>query len=108
MWVVFGLSGVLGLYLAYVAGWVVILIGLAAILSAIAYTGAHFRLDIMGWETCSFSSSSVLPLCRDIFRAGRLGQRGGLVDVIAHRLVDRGYSRGQQFAQYRRRPPRGG
>lgn len=48
MWVVFGLSGLLGLYLAFVAGWVVILIGLAAILSAIAYTGGPFPLGYYG------------------------------------------------------------
>ena len=48
MWVVFGLSSVLGLYLAVVAGWVVILIGLAAILSAIAYTGGPFPLGYYG------------------------------------------------------------
>jgi 1,4-dihydroxy-2-naphthoate octaprenyltransferase len=38
----------LGLYLAFVAGWVVILIGLAAILSAIAYTGGPFPLGYYG------------------------------------------------------------
>jgi len=48
MWVVFGLSALLGLYLAIVAGWVVILIGLAAILSAIAYTGGPFPLGYNG------------------------------------------------------------
>ena len=48
MWVVFGLSALLGLYLAFVAGWVVILIGLAAIFSAIAYTGGPFPLGYYG------------------------------------------------------------
>jgi 1,4-dihydroxy-2-naphthoate octaprenyltransferase len=48
MWVVFGLSALLGLYLAFVAGWVVILIGLAAILSAITYTGGPFPLGYYG------------------------------------------------------------
>ncbi len=48
MLVVFGLAGLLGLYLASVAGWVVILIGLAAILSAIAYTGGPFPLGYYG------------------------------------------------------------
>ena len=48
MWVVFGLSALLGLYLALVAGWAVILIGLAAILSAIAYTGGPFPLGYYG------------------------------------------------------------
>jgi len=48
MWVVFGLSALLGLYLFIVAGWVVILIGLAAIISAIAYTGGPFPLGYYG------------------------------------------------------------
>jgi 1,4-dihydroxy-2-naphthoate octaprenyltransferase len=48
MWVVFVLSALLGLYLAFVAGWVVVLIGLAAILSAIAYTGGPFPLGYYG------------------------------------------------------------
>jgi len=48
MWVVFGISAGMGLYLAFVAGWIVILIGLAAILSAIAYTGGPFPLGYYG------------------------------------------------------------
>lgn len=48
MWVVFGLAALLGLYLAWQAGWLVILIGLAAILSAIAYTGGPFPLGYYG------------------------------------------------------------
>jgi len=48
MWVVFGLSALLGLYLFFMAGWVVILIGLAAILSAITYTGGPFPLGYYG------------------------------------------------------------
>jgi len=48
MWVVFGLSGFVGIYLFFVAGWEVILIGLAAILSAIAYTGGPYPLGYYG------------------------------------------------------------
>jgi 1,4-dihydroxy-2-naphthoate octaprenyltransferase len=48
MWVVFALSALLGLYLAFVAGWVVILIGLTAIVSAVAYTGGPFPLGYYG------------------------------------------------------------
>jgi 1,4-dihydroxy-2-naphthoate octaprenyltransferase len=42
MIVVFTLSIVLGSYLAWVAGWLVIIIGLSAILAALAYTGGPF------------------------------------------------------------------
>jgi 1,4-dihydroxy-2-naphthoate octaprenyltransferase len=48
MGAVFGLAALLGIYLAFAAGWVVILIGLAAILSAIAYTGGPFPLGYYG------------------------------------------------------------
>lgn len=48
MWVVFGLSVLLGFYLFFVAGWVVLLIGIAAIISAIAYTGGPFPLGYYG------------------------------------------------------------
>ncbi|MFZ5856537.1 MAG: 1,4-dihydroxy-2-naphthoate polyprenyltransferase [Chloroflexota bacterium] len=48
MWVIFGLAAMFGLYLAFVRGWVVIWIGLAAILSAIAYTGGPFPLGYYG------------------------------------------------------------
>ncbi len=48
MWSVFGLAALLGLYLAWRAGWTVILVGLAAILSAIAYTGGPFPLGYYG------------------------------------------------------------
>lgn len=48
MWVIFGLAALCGLYLAILRGWVVIVIGLAAILSAIAYTGGPFPLGYYG------------------------------------------------------------
>ncbi|HEX5940878.1 MAG TPA: 1,4-dihydroxy-2-naphthoate polyprenyltransferase [Anaerolineales bacterium] len=48
MAVVFGLATLLGLYLAWLGGWPIILIGLAAILSAIAYTGGPFPLGYHG------------------------------------------------------------
>lgn len=48
MWVVFGLAALLGVYLAVVAGWAVILIGVASILAAIAYTGGPFPFGYYG------------------------------------------------------------
>ena len=48
MVVVFGAAALLGLYLAFVAGWPVIWIGLAAILAAVAYTGGPFPLGYHG------------------------------------------------------------
>jgi 1,4-dihydroxy-2-naphthoate octaprenyltransferase len=48
MWIVFGLATLVGIYLTLVAGWPVILIGIAAILAAIAYTGGPFPLGYYG------------------------------------------------------------
>lgn len=48
MGVVFGLAALFGLYLAWLGGWLVIIIGLAAMLSAIAYTGGPFPLGYYG------------------------------------------------------------
>jgi 1,4-dihydroxy-2-naphthoate polyprenyltransferase len=48
MGVVFGIAAVLGLYLAWLGGWPIILIGIAAIISAIAYTGGPFPLGYYG------------------------------------------------------------
>ncbi|MBN2146825.1 MAG: 1,4-dihydroxy-2-naphthoate polyprenyltransferase [Anaerolineales bacterium] len=48
MWLVFGLSALLGLYLAWQAGWVVLILGLVAIISAIAYTGGPYPLGYHG------------------------------------------------------------
>ncbi len=48
MWVIFGLSALFGLYLAILHGWLVIVLGAAAIISAIAYTGGPFPLGYYG------------------------------------------------------------
>jgi 1,4-dihydroxy-2-naphthoate octaprenyltransferase len=48
MVVVFALSILLGLYLAWLGGWVIILLGIAAIISAIAYTGGPFPIGYYG------------------------------------------------------------
>lgn len=48
MFLVFGLAALLGLYLAWLGGWPIIAVGLAAIVSAIAYTGGPFPLGYYG------------------------------------------------------------
>jgi len=45
---VFALAGLLGLYLAWLGGWVIIILGIAAIISAIAYTGGPFPIGYHG------------------------------------------------------------
>ncbi|MFT3894127.1 MAG: 1,4-dihydroxy-2-naphthoate polyprenyltransferase [Anaerolineales bacterium] len=48
MVIVFTLAALLGLYLAWLGGWVIIVMGIAAILSAIAYTGGPFPIGYYG------------------------------------------------------------
>jgi 1,4-dihydroxy-2-naphthoate octaprenyltransferase len=48
MTLVFGLASLLGLYLAWLGGWVIIIVGIAAIISAIAYTGGPFPIGYHG------------------------------------------------------------
>ncbi|MEP7053427.1 MAG: 1,4-dihydroxy-2-naphthoate octaprenyltransferase [Pseudomonadota bacterium] len=48
MVLVFGLALALGVYLMTVAGWVILLIGVASIVSAIAYTGGPYPLGYHG------------------------------------------------------------
>jgi 1,4-dihydroxy-2-naphthoate octaprenyltransferase len=48
MWVVFAASVVIGLYLAWVGGWLVVIIGLASILAAILYTGGPLPFGYYG------------------------------------------------------------
>jgi 1,4-dihydroxy-2-naphthoate octaprenyltransferase len=48
MWTVFGLAALIGLYLIWVGGWPVVVIGLASIAAAVAYTGGPFPLGYYG------------------------------------------------------------
>ncbi len=48
MAVVFAFAALLGLYLAWLGGWVIIILGIAAIISAIAYTGGPFPIGYYG------------------------------------------------------------
>ena len=44
MSITFGLAGLPGLYLVYVGGWPVLVIGAASILAALAYSGGPYPL----------------------------------------------------------------
>ncbi len=48
MWLVFGLAALMGLYLVLYAGWPVMLLGISAILAALAYTGGPLPYGYMG------------------------------------------------------------
>lgn len=48
MAVIFGLAALVGLYLIYAGGWPVLVIGVASILAALAYTGGPFPFGYYG------------------------------------------------------------
>jgi 1,4-dihydroxy-2-naphthoate octaprenyltransferase len=47
-WAVFGAAALIGLYLAYLGGWPILLVGLLSILAAVAYTAGPFPLGYNG------------------------------------------------------------
>ena len=68
MFVVFGLALALGLYLTAVAGPVILLIGLASIASAIAYTGGPYPLGYHGLgDVFVFIFFGVVAVCGTAF-----------------------------------------
>jgi 1,4-dihydroxy-2-naphthoate octaprenyltransferase len=48
MWFVFGITTLLGIFLIYKGGWIILVLGVAAIISAIAYTGGPYPLGYHG------------------------------------------------------------
>ena len=48
MWTVFAAAALIGLYLAYLGGWPILLVGVLSILAAIAYTAGPFPLGYNG------------------------------------------------------------
>jgi 1,4-dihydroxy-2-naphthoate octaprenyltransferase len=48
MWLTFGLAVLVGVYLVWVGGWPIVVIGLLSILSGMAYTGGPFPLGYNG------------------------------------------------------------
>ena len=48
MWIVFTLAAMLGVYLVWLGGWPIVIIGVTAIVAAIAYTGGPFPLGYHG------------------------------------------------------------
>lgn len=48
MWFVFGITALLGIFLILIGGWIILVLGVAAIISAIAYTGGPYPLGYHG------------------------------------------------------------
>ena len=49
MWLTFAIAIIIGFYLAWVGGWPIVYIGLASILSGMAYTAGPYPLGYHGW-----------------------------------------------------------
>jgi len=49
MMMVFGLALLIGVYLAWIGGWIIVAIGTISIISAFAYTGGPYPLGYHGW-----------------------------------------------------------
>lgn len=74
MWVVFGLAALVGIYLTLVAGWPVLVMGLASIAAAIAYTAGPYPLGYNGLgEVFVFIFFGLVAECGTVFvQAGEL------------------------------------
>jgi len=74
MWIIFGLAALLGVYLFLQAGWPVLLIGLASIAAALAYTGGPFPFGYFGLgDLVVFIFFGPVAVCGTYFvQAGRV------------------------------------
>jgi len=83
MWLVFALSVPVGLYLAHVGGWPIVVLGLTAIVSAIAYTGGPFPLGYNGLgDVFVFLYFGLAAVCGTCFvAAGRVTPAAWLAAV---------------------------
>ncbi len=74
MWVVFGLAAALGIYLAFVGGWPVVVMGVAAIAGAILYTAGPISYGYKGLgELFVFIFFGLVAGCGTYFiQAGRV------------------------------------
>lgn len=89
MWVSFGLAAVIGLYLIAEAGWPVVVIGLASIAAAIAYTGGPYPLGYNGLgDLFVFLFFGVAATCGSYFvQTGKVSALAALTSVPMGLLI---------------------
>ena len=87
--IVFGLAALLGIYLAVVGGWVIVLIGLFAIVSALAYTAGPFPLAYNGLgDVFAFLFFGIIAINGTYYlQAGHFGALGLMASVPTALLV---------------------
>ncbi len=89
MWLTFGLAAVCGIYMTFVSGWLILLIGLLAILAAIAYTGGPFPYGYKGLgEVFVFTFFGFAAVCGTYYaQAGSISQLAVLSSVPVGLLI---------------------
>lgn len=88
MWFVFGLAALLGVYLITVAGWPVVVIGLASILAAVAYSGGPLPFGYFGLgDLVVFVFFGPVAVCGTYFVQAGTVSPGALVSSIPMGLL---------------------
>jgi 1,4-dihydroxy-2-naphthoate octaprenyltransferase len=89
MWFTFGLAALAGLYLIWVGGWPIVVVGLLSILSAIAYTGGPFPLGYNGLgDLFVFVFFGLVAVCGTYYvQAGRVSPLAVWAAIPAGALV---------------------